>query len=189
MRRLRTLASRLFWTLGWDVVGPFISRTFFSALILRTANFTTVRWLGKPILQNTLDLWTIQETLFDLKPALIIETGTNRGGSSYFYAQLFDLMGTGGRIVTIDIARQHDLANPRITYLVGDSTSPPIVDQVGAMASACGRPRGSITRKSSARIASNDCFCEGYNAVNVSCAAWAMAAFIATSGVTSATFE
>ena len=67
------LVSRLFWTLGWDLVGPFITRTFFSALVLRTANFTTVRWLGKPILQNTLDLWTIQETIFDLKPALIIE--------------------------------------------------------------------------------------------------------------------
>ena len=91
--------------------------------MLKTNNFTGVRWLGHPILQNTLDLWTIQETIADLKPALIVETGTNRGGSSLFYAHLFDLMGTGGRIVTIDIARQHDLQHPRITYLIGDSTS------------------------------------------------------------------
>ena len=140
MLRLRALVSRLFWTLGWNLVGSFVTGTFFSALVLRTANFTTVRWLGKPILQNTLDLWTLQETIFDLKPALIIETGTNRGGSSYFYAQLFDLMGTNGRIVTIDVARQHDLSHPRITYLIGDSTSTPIVDEVRAMASSCGGP-------------------------------------------------
>src|SRR5205807_885876 len=124
--------------IGWNIVGPFVTGTFFSALVLRTANFTTVRWLGKPILQNTLDLWTIQETIFDMKPALIVETGTNRGGSSYFYAQLFDLMATNGRIVTIDIVGQHDLAHPRITYLIGDSTSTPIVDKVRAMASSCG---------------------------------------------------
>ncbi|HEY6211845.1 MAG TPA: CmcI family methyltransferase [Vicinamibacterales bacterium] len=137
---MREQVSRRFWTLGWPVIGPFVTRTFFSALVLRTENFTTVRWLGKPILQNTLDLWTIQETIFDLKPALIVETGTNRGGSSYFYAQLFDLMGTGGRIVTIDIARQHDLSHPRITYLIGDSTSPPIVEGVGELARSCGGP-------------------------------------------------
>ena len=140
MLKLRALVSRLFWTLGWRLIGGFVTGTFFSALVLRTANFTTVRWLGKPILQNTLDLWTVQETIFDVKPGLIIETGTNRGGSSYFYAQLFDLMGTTGRIVTIDVAQQHDLTHPRITYLIGDSTSAPIVNQVREMASSCGGP-------------------------------------------------
>jgi len=140
MSHPRALASRLFWSLGWRLVGPFVTHTFFSALVLRTANFTTVRWLGKPILQNTLDLWTIQETIAELRPALIVETGTNQGGSSYFYAQLFDLMGTDGRVVTIDIAKQHDLSHPRITYLIGDSTSAPVVEQVRGLASACGGP-------------------------------------------------
>ena len=90
--------------------------------------------------EHRLDLWTIQETIFELKPALIVETGTNRGGSSYFYAQLFDLMGTSGRVVTIDTARQHDLTHPRITYLIGDSTSTAIVDEVRDVASSCGGP-------------------------------------------------
>ena len=89
MNRLRAAISRAFWGIGWKLIGPFVTKTFFSALVLKSANFTTVHWLGKPILQNTLDLWTIQETIFDLKPRLIIETGTNRGGSSFFFGQLF----------------------------------------------------------------------------------------------------
>jgi cephalosporin hydroxylase len=133
MPGLRRHVSRLFWSGLWPVIRRPAERTFFSALVLKTDNFTRVRWLGQPILQNTLDLWTIQETIADLKPALIVETGTNRGGSSLFYAHLFDLLGTDGKIVTIDIAKQHDLRHPRVTSLIGDSTSAAIVDAVRRM--------------------------------------------------------
>jgi cephalosporin hydroxylase len=139
MPGLRPNVSRMFWSGVWPAIRRPVERVFFTALVLRTDNFTRVRWLGQPILQNTLDLWTIQETIADLKPALIVETGTNRGGSSLFYAHLFDLLGTNGRIVTIDVAKQHDLCHPRITYLIGDSVSTSIVDVVrGLIARADG---------------------------------------------------
>jgi cephalosporin hydroxylase len=130
----------MFWSGVWPAIRRPAERVFFSALVLETDNFTRVRWLGQPILQNTLDLWTIQETIADVKPALIVETGTNRGGSSLFYAHLFDLLGTDGRIVTIDVAQQHDLRHPRVTYLIGDSVSAPIVDAVRAMAERAAGP-------------------------------------------------
>jgi cephalosporin hydroxylase len=76
-----------------------------------------------------LDLWTIQETIWECRPALLIESGTNRGGSAYFYAQLFDLMGSG-EVVTIDVTKLHELAHPRVTFLLGSSTSAEIVQQV-----------------------------------------------------------
>ena len=63
---------------------------FFERLIRKTDDFGRVTWLGKPIWQNILDLWTIQETLFTVSPALLIECGTNRGGSAYFFASLFE---------------------------------------------------------------------------------------------------
>jgi cephalosporin hydroxylase len=125
--------SGLFWGTLWPRIHRSVERTFFTALLLKTSNFTRVRWLGQPILQNTLDLWTIQETIAELRPGLIIETGTNRGGSSLFYAHLFDLMDTAGRVVTIDIEKQHDLRHPRITYLLGDSASPEILGAVRSM--------------------------------------------------------
>jgi cephalosporin hydroxylase len=137
---MRSIPSRLFWGPVWTLFGPLVQRCFHTALLLKTTNFTTVTWLGHPLLQNVLDLWTIQETIAQLRPALIIETGTNRGGSAQFYAHLFDLMGTDGRIVTIDIQRQHNLQHPRITALTGDSVAPSVTDQVAQLAAEARGP-------------------------------------------------
>src|SRR5207249_3537686 len=83
-------------TLGLDkLFQQKISAEFYKLLLLRTNNFGGLTWLGKPIWQSPLDLWTIQETIWTVQPDLLIECGTNRGGSAYFYAQLFDLMGKG----------------------------------------------------------------------------------------------
>ena len=64
------------------------STQYQSALIAKTQNYRNIEWLGKPILQPVLDLWTLQETIYEVGPELLIECGTFRGGSSYFFAQL-----------------------------------------------------------------------------------------------------
>jgi cephalosporin hydroxylase len=115
--------------------GPVVRSLFFRDLIHKTGNFSTVTWLGQPIWQNILDLWTIQETIAELRPRLLIETGTYLGGSSLFYAHLFDLLGAG-EVVTIDVAEKRSMSHPRVTYLVGDSTSEAVLAQVRAIAAA-----------------------------------------------------
>lgn len=133
--KLLRLAERCYdWT-----IAPLVRSLFFCDLISKTDNFGTVTWLGRPIWQNVLDLWTIQETIAEIRPELIIECGTNRGGSSLFYGHLLDLLGAG-KVVTIDIEKLHDLKHPRVTYLLGSSTAPEIVKQVEAMAAACTGP-------------------------------------------------
>ena len=112
-----------------SVLGSRVPELFFEQLIAATENFSHVTWLGRPIWQNVFDLWVLQETLCQLRPALFIETGTNRGGSALFVAHLFDLLGHG-EIVTIDIERMHDIVHPRITFLLGSSNAPDIVEQV-----------------------------------------------------------
>lgn len=104
---------------------------FQSALIAHTGNYGNITWLGKPIWQPVLDVWTLQETIFEIKPELLIECGTYKGGSSYFFADLFELMGKG-RVITVDIMKAHDLSHPRVTYLIGDCASPEIVQQIRA---------------------------------------------------------
>jgi cephalosporin hydroxylase len=106
-----------------------VARLFFMDLVGATQNFGSVTWLGHPIWQNVLDLWTTQEVLAALKPALLIECGTNRGGAALFYANLFDLLGQG-EVVSIDVERMHDRRHPRVTFLIGSSTSPEILAQV-----------------------------------------------------------
>ena len=104
-------------------------QAFFKDLIIKTQNFGTVKWLGQPIWQNILDLWTIQETISEIQPELLIECGTNRGGSALFYAHLFDLIGKG-RVVTIDVESMHQLSHPRIRFLIGSSIAEPIFAHV-----------------------------------------------------------
>ncbi len=112
---------------------------FQEALMVHTKDFADVRWLGVPVWQPVLDLWTLQETIAEVRPALLIECGTYKGGSSLFFAHLFDLM-QHGRVITVDIEKQHDLSHPRVTYLIGDCASPEIVGQVRAEAAKADGP-------------------------------------------------
>ena len=100
-----------------------IRRLFFRDLIVVTDNFSNVNWLGHPVWQNVLDLWTIQEAISEVQPDLLLETGTNRGGSALFYAHLFDLMDKG-RVITCDIERMPTVSHPRITFLEADRPRP-----------------------------------------------------------------
>ena len=137
---LGRLLSRFVKRVGAEAAAPMpINQQFFTRLVEKTANFGHLTWLGKPIWQNLLDLWTIQETIYEIRPALLIESGTNRGGSSYFFASLFDLMGYG-RVITIDVEKLHDLSHPRVTYLLGSSVAPEIVEQVASVAAATSGP-------------------------------------------------
>jgi len=87
-------------------------------------------WLGVRALKTPFDLWIYQEILFELRPDVVIETGTARGGSAYFLASMMDLIGAG-RVITVDVQPRDDRpSHPRITYLTGSSTDPEIVAAV-----------------------------------------------------------
>jgi cephalosporin hydroxylase len=115
------------------VLKPRVPAWFLNDLIEHTDNFGHVTWLGRPVWQNVFDLWIMQETISELKPALLIETGTNRGGSALFFANLFDLLGHGN-VVTIDIEKMHDIVHPRVMFLLGSSVSPSIIETVRSAA-------------------------------------------------------
>ncbi len=91
------------------------------------------RWLGIPVLKCPLDFWIYQEIIHEIKPDVIIECGTYKGGSALFFAALCEFM-QHGRVITIDI--QTDAQRPqheRITYLLGSTIAPEIVAQVRAL--------------------------------------------------------
>jgi len=80
-------------------------------------------WLGVPVRKLPLDLWIYQEIIYETKPDVIVEAGTLHGGSAYFFASVFDILGRG-RVLTVDLV--DDPGKPsheRITYLLGSSTS------------------------------------------------------------------
>jgi cephalosporin hydroxylase len=100
-----------------------LRRAGLSALVRRTDNFGRVTWLGQPIWQNVNDAWLIQETLVEKGIDLVVECGTNRGGSAFYMASIFDLLGRG-RVVTVDVEKLHDITHPRIDFLIGSSVDP-----------------------------------------------------------------
>lgn len=115
-----------------EVLYDRVGDLYLGAVVRHTDNFADVAWLGNPIWQNVLDLWTLQEAIAEIRPAVILETGTNRGGSAMFYANLLDLLDNDGRVVTVDIERMHELAHPRIEFLIGSSIGEEVLDNMRA---------------------------------------------------------
>jgi cephalosporin hydroxylase len=95
-------------------------------------------WMGRPIIQFPQDIVAMQEIIWRVKPAVIIETGVAHGGSLILYASLLELIGGAGRVLGIDIdIRQHNreaienhpLAR-RIDLLQGSSIDESVISQV-----------------------------------------------------------
>ncbi len=78
-------------------------------------------FLGVPVAKCPLDLWVYQELVSEVRPGLIVETGTAHGGSALYLASLCDLVGEG-RVVSVDLVARDGLPqHPRVSYVVGSS--------------------------------------------------------------------
>jgi cephalosporin hydroxylase len=100
-----------------------------TGLIWRTGNFAGTSWLGHPIWQNPLDAWGVQEAIVADGVDLVVECGTNRGGSAYFIASIFELLGRG-HVITIDIEKLTEVTHPRIEFIVASSVEKSTLDTV-----------------------------------------------------------
>lgn len=104
-------------------------------------------WLGRPIIQNPIDMVATQEIIWSVQPDLIIETGIAHGGSLIFSAAMLELNAACGgpadaRVLGVDIdirahnreaIEQHPMAR-RISMIQGSSVAPEVVAQVCAAA-------------------------------------------------------
>ena len=100
------------------------------------ATWRETTYRGTTIWKCPLDLWLYQELLHEVRPDLIVETGTAYGGSAFYLGDLCDTLGRG-RVLTIDIEEKPGRpAHDRVTYLHGSSTSPDILAEVGTAAAA-----------------------------------------------------
>jgi cephalosporin hydroxylase len=71
--------------------------------------------------------------VWELRPGLIVETGTAHGGSALYLASLCETIG-GGEVVSVDIGEWPDRpAHRRLTYVVASSTDPQVVAQVAEL--------------------------------------------------------
>lgn len=90
-------------------------------------------WLGIPVTKCPLDLWVYQEIIFKLKPDVIIECGTGKGGGALFMAHILDTL-NNGKVISIDIEDvEGKPLHKRIDYLLGSSTSEGVVALVSGL--------------------------------------------------------
>lgn len=104
----------------------------FHALYYDAADRTwrSTRWMGIPAYKCPLDLWIYQEILHEVRPDLVVESGTAEGGTALYLAHVLDLIGNG-EVITIDVVPPACApAHPRIRYLEGSSTDPAVVRRV-----------------------------------------------------------
>ncbi|MEE2674017.1 MAG: CmcI family methyltransferase [Myxococcota bacterium] len=94
-------------------------------------------YMGILTWQNPFDVWITQEIMFEVKPDVVVETGTFRGGSAALWATFLEQINPNGRVLTIDIrdkrtraAKQLPIVKRMVTFLLGSSSGPKVVEQV-----------------------------------------------------------
>ena len=99
-----------------------------------------MRFLGVKIVKNPCDLWMMQDVIYDVRPDFIIETGTYRGGSALYWAQVLESIGLEkSRVLTIDIedttriARTHPLWQKYVRFFLENSVDTDLVGQITEM--------------------------------------------------------
>ncbi len=88
---------------------------------------------GIQILKCPLDLWIMQEILHEVRPDLVIETGTFKGGSALWFADMIETLGidpkgTIYRVMSIDTDNPPERQKYDIRYIKGSSTDEDVLD-------------------------------------------------------------
>jgi cephalosporin hydroxylase len=97
------------------------------------------KWMGITTWKSVSDMWNYQEILFDVKPSLVIEFGSNQGGSALFFATVMKGLGKPFKVLSVDIDhRPLDPAarrDPDIEFVESSSTVPAIADRIRGLRS------------------------------------------------------
>lgn len=107
-----------------------------TGLFYRVPVYMNTWYQGIPISKVPLDLWIMQQIIYETKPDFIIETGTWQGGSALYFASVLDSLGRGGRVLTVDIvnahrpAETHSLWKQYVDFFLGSSTDREIVRKI-----------------------------------------------------------
>jgi cephalosporin hydroxylase len=84
---------------------------------------TDCNWRGVRLIKMPSDVMLYHKVIWENKPDFIIDSGTKFGGSALFFQDMLDMVGNGGRVISIDKFPVDKQKDPRITYIEDGSTS------------------------------------------------------------------
>jgi len=90
-----------------------------------------MKFLGMRIAKHPFDLWIMQEIVWDVRPTLIIESGTWSGGSALYLYTIARATGLDVRVVSIDVEQKARVQGKTpFTFFGGRSTDSGILSSV-----------------------------------------------------------
>jgi cephalosporin hydroxylase len=96
--------------------------------------FDQLRFQDIPIRQNPLDLWAIQQILWEVQPEFVLATGTGSGGLAIYLAQTLDGLGlersrivSAGQANPAPQALQHFLRRKYVEFVKGEPADPAVI--------------------------------------------------------------
>lgn len=137
MTRLRTAAQplrQLAAYVGGYLRRPIESPRGYHQWYWYSSVWMTTTWMGVDCWKSTPDMWNYQEILAELKPSLVVEFGTNAGGSALFFAGILRQIGRPFKVLSVDISHKrldpkatHD---PDILFVESSSTIPAVAQRI-----------------------------------------------------------
>jgi cephalosporin hydroxylase len=95
--------------------------------------------MGVVCWKSVADMWNYQEILFELKPSLVIEFGTNRGGSALFFANIMRQIGEPFKVLSVDVTHKHlepaAQRDPDILFVESSSAAPAVAEHIRRLVS------------------------------------------------------
>jgi len=93
----------------------------------KTGVWQNIYYKGMHCFKYPTDLWTYAEILYEVRPTVIVETGTSHGGSAQFFRDM-----SGAKVITIDAVDEVINKDPNIVYLHGHSGEQEMLERVQA---------------------------------------------------------
>jgi len=99
----------------------------------RSSIINSTRWMGVLLQKCPLDLWIYQEIMFEVRPTMIIETGSLHGGSGLWFAHMLDIIHGSADHFVLSIDINADMSRPdhySVLFKQGSSVLPEIIQYV-----------------------------------------------------------
>lgn len=115
---------------GYKDAGTAYFRQYYDLGVWKRQHYRGIRILKVPT-----DLWNYQEIFSERRIEWVVETGSAHGGSALYFADLLELAGAPGKVITIDVShaalqlREH----PRIDFVLASSASEETAKCLGQM--------------------------------------------------------
>jgi cephalosporin hydroxylase len=106
-------------------------------LFVQLPAWQNLRFHNIQTFQNPLDLWMVQQIIYEVQPDFIVATGASYGGAALYMANALNGMGLQRScILTVDAknltveAAKDPLWKKHVEFLQGDSTDPEVVSRI-----------------------------------------------------------